>query len=129
MSQYDKGQVWVRTSEEMKQKARQLRKQMTPAEQKLWQRVRKRQVAGLKFRRQHPFGPYIFDFFCDELRLVIELDGSVHDKPSLRSYDNLRDEWCRACGLIVLRFANEQVFTDVELIVQAILNIQMVRTS
>lgn len=121
------GQVWMRTSEGMKEKARKLRKKMTPAEKKLWQRVRDRQVAGLKIRRQQAFGPYIFDFFCYELRLVIELDGSIHNEPSQRANDAERDDWCRACGLTVLRFTNDQVFADIELIIRSILEIRSIK--
>ena len=71
--------------------ARELRAKQTPAETLLWQLLRKRQLLGFKFRRQHQFGDYITDFYCHEARLVIECDGSVHDPNEQWHHDQNRD--------------------------------------
>ncbi len=67
------------TSPLIQQRARELRQRATEAEQMLWERVRNRRLGGLKFRRQHPLGPYIVDFYCAEHRLVVEVDGPIHE--------------------------------------------------
>lgn len=76
------------TSQAIQEQARQLRREMTPAERVLWDRLRNRRFLGLKFRRQHPLGRFIADFYCAEHRLVIELDGDVH--LARREYDQAR---------------------------------------
>ena len=93
---------------------RELRKEQTNAEGLLWAALRNRQLEGLKFRRQHPLGRYIADFYCAERRLVIELDGAVHDLTDQQEYDRIREDIIRAQNLTVLRFRNEAVETDLE---------------
>ena len=94
--------------------ARKLRQQQTRAEELLWMCLRNRMLNGLKFRRQHPLGRYIADFYCAEKRLVIELDGSVHRHPDQQAYDQIRQQEIEARGLIVLRLRNQQVEHDLE---------------
>lgn len=89
--------------------ARTLRKQDTWAEKLLWQIVRDRRFSDYKFRRQHPFGPYILDFFCVEAFLNIELDGGQHGHPMQLSADAERDAWLVARGVKVLRFWNSRL--------------------
>ncbi|MBA3531623.1 MAG: endonuclease domain-containing protein [Ardenticatenales bacterium] len=113
----------MRTSPEIQRRAQELRKCMTVTEQRLWAALRRGQVAGLRFRRQHPWGSYIFDFFCAELKLVIELDGPIHAEPSQQENDLERDEQCRAHGLTVLRFTNDQVLQELDAILQTILTL------
>jgi very-short-patch-repair endonuclease len=72
--------------------------------------LRKRQVMQAKFRRQHPIGPFIVDFFCKEARLVIEADGAPHFPKPLR--DRRRDAWLMAAGFVVLRLPNWQILHD-----------------
>ncbi len=91
------------------EKARELRKSQTPAEQILWEMLRDRRFMGLKFRRQHQFGPYILDFYCDERKLVVELDGAVHETETRKVVDQKRDEYLRSMGLPVLRLSNHIV--------------------
>lgn len=67
--------------------ARHLRKVKTEAEEKLWQSIRNRKVMNLKFRRQHPFGKYILDFYCNEIKLCVEADGSIHNEKDIAEYD------------------------------------------
>ena len=94
--------------------ARELRKKQTPAEDALWHLLRDRQLAGLKFRRQHQIGDYIVDFFCPEYGLVVELDGAVHETSDRKKKDAKRDGYLRSLGHTVLRFTNARVFEDTE---------------
>jgi very-short-patch-repair endonuclease len=71
--------------------AKGLRRNMTPSEKALWQRLRSNKIAGLKFRRQHPVKYYIADFYCHEARLVIEVDGPIHDRIDRREHDQQRN--------------------------------------
>lgn len=87
--------------------ARKLRKRMTEAELILWEALRNRKCAGWKFRRQAAMGPFIVDFICRERRLVIELDGDIHEEQS--AYDVERDEELRFHGYRILRFWNDSV--------------------
>src|SRR5512140_549954 len=87
--------------------ARALRRRSTPAERLLWQMLRDRQVMRAKFRRQHPIGPFVVDFFCKQARLVIEADGAPHFPRPLR--DRRRDAWLAAAGFVVLRLPNHLI--------------------
>jgi very-short-patch-repair endonuclease len=100
--------------------ARRLRQEATPAERVLWEAMRGRRLDGLKFRRQYAIGPYILDFCCTEHRLVVELDGGVHDEPDRAAYDAGRTEDLAAYGYRVLRFRNDAVFDDLEAVLDAI---------
>ncbi|MBU1724750.1 MAG: DUF559 domain-containing protein [Gammaproteobacteria bacterium] len=101
------------------QLARALRRQLTPAEQHLWHRLRKQQLAGFRFRRQAAIGRYIVDFVCFEEKLIIELDGEVH--LSQTAYDQIRDDWLRNRGFRVLRFWNHQILNQTETALSRIL--------
>ena len=90
--------------------ARQLRSSMTPAEQELWKHIRKKQVNGFRFRRQHPGGQFILDFYCHESRLAVEADGLVHEQGDQKLYDQERDLVIQELGIKVLRFKNEEIF-------------------
>ncbi len=101
-----------------RQRARELRKEQTKMEWRLWAQLRQRQLAGLRFRRQHPIGPFIVDFCCKEHSLIIELDGSSHDDQV--EYDEERSAWLEAQGFRIIRFTNEQVRTNLEGVLIAI---------
>ena len=92
--------------------ARQLRKNTTDAERKLWSHLRAKQLNDLKFRRQQPIGRYIVDFVCFEKRLVIELDGGQHSK--LENKDLKRTQWLQESGYQVIRFWNNQVLQNID---------------
>ena len=98
----------------LKKRARELRENQTPAEGVLWELLRNRQVANLKFRRQHQIGPYIVDFFCNDLKLVVELDGEVHSGKAQVKKDQKRQAYLESLGFEVLRFDNEQFLEDPE---------------
>lgn len=89
--------------------ARRLRKSQTWAERLLWSWLRGRRFWDYKFRRQHPFGPYILDFFCKEAMVAVELDGWGHGHAAKRRRDTERDKWLEAQGVKVLRFWNWQL--------------------
>jgi len=95
-------------------RARRLRKQATEAERRLWQRIRNRQLDGAKFRRQVPIGPYIVDFACLSKRIIIELDGGQHVEPEHSRRDVNRDRWLEERGFRVLRFWDNEVFTNLD---------------
>ena len=92
--------------------ARDLRKNQTAAENRLWQLLRNRQLLGFKFRRQHQFGNYIADFYCHEANLVIECDGAAHEPNQQWHPDQERDAYLISQGLKVLRFSNDRVLRD-----------------
>ena len=87
----------------------------------MWQQLRRQQLAGLGFRRQHPLDGAIADFYCAKARLVIEVDGEIHSCPEIRERDQLRDQWMKERGLTVLRFTNDQVFNDLARVLNEIL--------
>ena len=87
---------------------------MTPQEIKLWAHLRRKQLGGLKFRRQHPVYRFILDFFCYEHKLAIEIDGDSHAAPDQQAYDEARTEWLETRGYRVIRFTNRQVEHNIE---------------
>jgi len=102
------------------ERQRELRREPTEPEKQLWQCLRGRRVAGLKFRRQVWLGPFIVDFFCAEARLVIELDGETHTDPEAQAYDARRTALIEAEGYRVRRFWNNDVMQNIEGVVVAI---------
>jgi very-short-patch-repair endonuclease len=95
-----------------RQRARDLRKRMSPAEAVLWRCLRNQQLEGLKFRRQHPFGPYVLDFYCDGAGLAVEVDGLAHGEEAQRAHDLKRDAWLKSQGVRTLRVEAEWVRMD-----------------
>jgi very-short-patch-repair endonuclease len=89
--------------------AREFRRVLTPQEQKLWNSLRNRGLAGLKFRRQHPMSGAIPDFYCAEARLIVEADGGVHLDIDRKEYDRVRDAWLAETGYIIVRFTNDEI--------------------
>jgi very-short-patch-repair endonuclease len=96
-----------------------MRQNQTPAESKLWTALRKQQVAGLKFRRQHAIDGYIVDFYCHEMRLVIEVDGPTH--AATVEEDAIRQEAIQSQGITVLRFKNDEIFDDLPSVLERIM--------
>src|SRR5688572_16574754 len=103
--------------------ARTLRKNDTWAEKLLWRWLRDRRFSAYKFRRQHPFGPHILDFFCLEALVNIELDGGQHGYPIHLANDQERDAWLEARGVKVLRFWNSRLRREKEAILDTIFRI------
>jgi very-short-patch-repair endonuclease len=102
------------------EKARELRKSMTESEQLLWQHLKKRQLNGYKFRRQHPMAKFIADFYCHSVKLVIEVDGGIHRIKDRKEYDILRTNELDQLGVTVIRFTNEEVENNIELVLKKI---------
>jgi len=102
--------------------ARELRQNQTDAEQLLWGLLRDRRFADKKFRRQHPVGRYILDFYCHELKLAIELDGGQHNEDAARQYDDERTRFLNEQGIRVIRFWNNQVLQETDSVLQALWN-------
>jgi very-short-patch-repair endonuclease len=107
-------------------RARTLRRKLTDAETMLWSRVRK-DVHGVRFRRQHPIGPYIADFACVRARLVVEIDGATHSTDAERDYDARRDRYMRLRGWYVLRFRNGDIYDALGDVVERICSVAFSR--
>lgn len=99
-------------------RAKLLRKDQTLAETILWGKLRNRGLLDLKFRRQHPIGRYIVDFFCSSKNMIVEVDGGVHVERKV--HDRLRTEWLQEQGYRVVRFANREVYQRLLEVLEAI---------
>ena len=102
------------------EKRRTLRNDSTPAEIKIWAKLRGRQVENCKFRRQYSIGAFVVDFYVPELKLAIEIDGDSHFQPDAIEYDQERQLFLEAKGIRVVRFTNEQVYQQLDEVVEAI---------
>ncbi|MCR9253102.1 MAG: endonuclease domain-containing protein [bacterium] len=109
MSELHKG-----TSKTLFQLAKENRKNPTEAESKLWRVLRDNRFEGYKFRRQHPMSNYILDFYCHQLKIVVEVDGGYHQKTDQKKYDESRDEYLMELGIEVIRFTNDRVLKDLD---------------
>lgn len=103
----------------VRKRSKQLRRAQTPAEKTLWRALKNRQLGGYKFRRQHPIGSYILDFYCAQVKLVIELDGCTHKNQ--QEYDNDRTQWLNDHNYEVLRFPNHQIHSNLDQVTTKIL--------
>jgi very-short-patch-repair endonuclease len=106
--------------EETVELAKELRKNMTPAEEFLWGQLRNRKFLGLKFRRQHPVEVFVVDFICIEKYLVVEVDGEIHQTPEQKEWDENRAAEIEKYGLTILRFTNEEVIHNTDKVLQKI---------
>jgi very-short-patch-repair endonuclease len=101
-------------------KAKELRRYETEAEKRLWAKLCRNQMSGLKFRRQHPINRFIVDFYCAKIKLVIEVDGSIHEIPENKVYDIGRSQILNDFGITVLRFSNNHIINDIENVLKTI---------
>ncbi len=101
-------------------RARDLRRTMTLPEVLFWQQIRGRRLDGIRFRRQHPIGPYILDFFCEDARLAVEVDGESHSRAEAVKHDKRRTEWLNARGISVLRIPARDVLSELTALVDHI---------
>ena len=104
------------------ERARELRRNQSNAERLFWSKVRNRQLAGWKFKRQVPLGPFIVDFYVDEAKAVIELDGDQHGRDDHPARDAARDEWLENNGYVVIRFWNNELYDNAEGVFDALLD-------
>jgi leucyl-tRNA synthetase len=109
-------QEWKNTFESAKRN----RKNLTEAEDKMWQLVRNRYIDNYKFRRQHPIAGFIPDFVCLERKLIIEIDGGYHNEEEQIIFDEARENWLKEFGFDIIRFTNEQVLEDITNVKKAI---------
>jgi very-short-patch-repair endonuclease len=105
----------------LKSKARSLRASLTYAEQRLWTRLRRKQILGIQFYRQKPIGNYIVDFYASAVGLVVEVDGSQHFDAAHTKHDRSRTAYLKRLGLRVLRFTDRQVLLELDAVVEEIL--------
>ena len=94
--------------------ARKLRREMTLPERLIWSRIKTRQKGLPAFKRQYPFGPYVFDFYCAKLKLVIEIDGMAHDIGGRPERDQVRDNFLRERGFDIMRISARDVLRDAD---------------
>lgn len=106
---------------EYKERRQKLRNNMTEPEKKLWEILRNKQM-GVKFRRQHGIGYYIADFYCPELKMVIEVDGKSHFSEEGKAYDKIRDDFMLSLDIITIRLKNDDVMKNIEGVYQYIKN-------
>ena len=97
-----------------------MRRTLSPPEARLWTQLKAGRLMGLHFRKQHPLGPYVIDFYCAERRLAVEVDGLWHGEPARIARDERRDAWLLAHGVATLRVAAEAVRLDLEWVVREI---------
>jgi cyclase len=100
-------------------RAQELRYHSTPAEIKLWEYLRSK-PSGYKFRRQHPISPFVTDFYCHALKLVIEVDGSIHNKEEVKQADKSKQWSLETEGIQVIRFTNHEIENQFEIIITSI---------
>ena len=102
----------IHTKKELKDLRAQLRKNLTPAEAFLWSKLKARQFKNKRFTRQHSIGYYIVDFYCAEHKLIIELDGEVHNNALQMEKDEIRTNYLKSLNYTVIRFENKMVFDN-----------------
>ena len=116
---YKQGGMFEGASHLLFENAKQLRKNMTAAEMALWLHLRAG-VNGFKFRRQHPIGLYIADFYCHKVKLIVEVVGSIHNQDDIKVADQIRENDLQKWGYTVIRFTNEEVMQKPEEVIEVI---------
>ncbi len=115
-----KENMFFGASPEIFEFAKRNRANPTPAEDLLWRYISKNQINGLRFKRQHPIGQYIADFYCHSVKLVIEIDGSIHQLPEILQNDLEKEEFIKANDLKIIRFTNQEVFKNINSVIKKI---------
>ncbi|CAN7162984.1 endonuclease domain-containing protein [Caulobacter sp. LjRoot300] len=113
----------LHTSERADRAARRMRREPTLAEKLFWKALRKVEIPGSHFRRQSSLGPYVVDFVCHHHRVIIEVDGGIHDLPHVASRDAERQSWLESRGYTVIRIPNELAIYDPHTAVQRVISI------
>jgi very-short-patch-repair endonuclease len=107
---------------ELVRRARVLRSNMTKAEIILWSRLRSKQINGFKFRRQQPLLDYIVDFYCEDLKLIIEVDGEIHFLSEKTNYDSKRNNMLKANGYNIIHLSNFEIETEINSTINKIIS-------
>ena len=102
------------------EKAKMLRKNMTEAELKLWEKLKGKKMLGLRFRPQHPIDIFIADFYCHPLKLILEVDGGIHKSKNQKEYDIGREGELKNWGMKIIRFTNEEIENDIKSVLETI---------
>ncbi|MBI1908439.1 endonuclease domain-containing protein [Candidatus Uhrbacteria bacterium] len=110
----------IRGNPLLKDRRKELRHSMTPAECALWELLKNRKFGDLKFRRQHGIDNFIVDFYCDEHKLIVEIDGDVHDVPEVAEVDRARQHMLEAQGYHIVRATNSEIFMEPEVVLARI---------
>jgi very-short-patch-repair endonuclease len=105
--------MYYGATEEIQERAKCLRKSETSVEKMLWRRLKNKRFKGYKFRRQHPISQFIADFYCHELKLVIEVDGEIHRKKDQNEYDENRMAEMERFSISTIRFTNKEIEQDI----------------
>jgi very-short-patch-repair endonuclease len=103
-------------------RAIELRNNMTLAEIKLWEELQKKEIFKARWKRQHPVGIFVVDFYCHKYKLAIEVDGDIHLQEEVREHDDGRSHDIEKLGIRILRFKNQEVFEEIESVKACILN-------
>ena len=111
---------YIYNEQKLRERRKGLRRSQTEAEKLLWNKLRGRQIHGLKFYRQFSVGGYILDFFCPQIKLAVELDGGQHAEEENKEYDAIRTDYFKGIGIEVLRFWNNEVMKNIEGVLQVI---------
>lgn len=106
----------IKSLSSFKETRRKLRKSMTPAENMIWARIRNNQL-GYRFLRQYSIGYYIVDFYCPRLHLAIEVDGQHHTESEVKDYDRQRDANLNELGIHLMRFQNDEILKNIDVVV------------
>ena len=107
---------------QLKDNRKKLRHNMTDAEILLWSRIKNKQLAGHKFRRQHSIGPYIVDFYCPKLKLAIEVDGGQHNEDEIMAYDKERTACLNSFNIKIVRYWNNEVLKNINGVLEDLIN-------
>ncbi len=111
---------WRGVSSELREITQGHRQNLTPAEAVLWEALRGQRLAGMRFRCQHAWETFIFDFYCPRHRLIVEVDGGYHQEPDQAEKDQMRDLYLSNCGFVTLRVTNEQVLGELPAVLEQI---------
>ena len=112
--------MYYGANQNIQEKAKILRKNETRAEALLWGKLKNKQLLGYKFRRQHPIFTFIADFYCHKAKLVIELDGSIHDLPEVKEKDDGRTFEIEKFEIRILRFTNQEIYANIDSVIAEI---------
>ena len=115
--------MYLGAKPELFKRAAEMRKNPTQAEKVLWKQLRKFRSNGFTFRQQHPIDLFIADFYCHRLRLIIEVDGEIHFSDQAREYDDGRTAELEKFGIKIIRFSNEEVLSDQQLVLEKVTKI------
>ena len=110
---------FIHNNSKLRDRRRELRKNSTKAEEVLWFEIRNSKL-GIKFKRQHSIGGYITDFYCQKYKLIIELDGEIHNTKEVEGYDLVRDKYLTSLGFKILRIPNSEVETNIKKVLDKI---------